>query len=65
MEDSVRSKMVQRNTEIMEETMKKDRSRQEEASSNERDNKDDLTRTRSRNPMLAGDLPISKVILLD
>jgi hypothetical protein len=65
MKDSVRSKVVQRNAKIMEETMKKGRSRQAEASSNERDKKDDLTRTRSRNPMWAEDLPISKVLLLD
>jgi hypothetical protein len=65
MEDSVRSKVVQRNAEIMEETIKKGRSRQAEASSNERDKKNDLTRTWSRNPMLVGDLPISKVLLLD
>jgi hypothetical protein len=65
MEDSIRSKVVQRNAKIIEETMKKGRSRQAEASSNKRDKKDDLTRTRSRNPMLAGDLPISKVLLLD
>jgi hypothetical protein len=45
--------------------MKKGRSRQAEASSNKRDKKDDLIRTRSRNPMLAEDLPISKVLLLD
>jgi hypothetical protein len=45
--------------------MKKGKSRQAEASSNERDKKDDLTRTRSRNPMLARDLPISKVLVLD
>jgi hypothetical protein len=52
MKDSVRSKVVQRNTEIMKETMKKSRSRQVEASSNKRDKEDDLSRTRSRNPML-------------
>jgi hypothetical protein len=65
MKDNVQSKVVLRNVKIMEETMKKGRSRQAEARSNERDKKDDLTRTRSRNPMLAGDLPISKVLLLD
>jgi hypothetical protein len=65
MEDNVWSKVVQRNAEIIEETMKKGRSRQAEASLNERDKKDDLTRTRSRNPMLARDLPISKVLVLD
>jgi hypothetical protein len=49
----------------MEKTMKKGRSRQAEASSNKRDKKDDLTRTRSRNPMLARDFSINKVLLLD
>jgi hypothetical protein len=49
----------------MKETMKKSRSRQAVASSNERDKKDDLTRTRSRNPLLAWDLPINKILLLD
>jgi hypothetical protein len=65
MEDNVRSKVVQRNAEIMEETMKKGRSKQAEASLNKRDKNDDLTSTRSRNPMLVGDLPFSKVLLLD
>jgi hypothetical protein len=65
MKDSVRRKVVWRNAEIMEKTMKKSRSRQVEASSNERDKKDNLTRTRSRNPMLVRDLPISKFLLLD
>jgi hypothetical protein len=37
----------------MKEAMKKSRSRQAEASSNKRDKQDDLTRARSRNPMLA------------
>jgi hypothetical protein len=49
----------------MKKTMKKSRSRQAEASSNKRDKHDDLTRTRSRNSMLAWDLSISKVLLLD
>jgi hypothetical protein len=53
MKDSVRGQVVQRNTEIIKEMMKKSRSRQAEASSNERDKKNDLTRARSRNPMLA------------
>jgi hypothetical protein len=57
--------VVQINAKIMKETMKESRSRQAEASSNERDKKNDLTRTRSRNPMLAWDLPISKILLLD
>jgi hypothetical protein len=49
----------------MNETMKKSRSGQVEANPNERNKQDDLTRTRSRNPMLAWDLPISKILLLD
>jgi polyhydroxyalkanoate synthesis regulator protein len=53
MKDNVWDQVIQRNTEIMKEAMKKSRSRQAEASSNERDKKDDLTRTRSRNPILA------------
>jgi hypothetical protein len=65
MKDNIHSKVVQRDAKIMEETMKKGRSRQAKASSNKRDKKDDLTKTRSRNPMLAEDLPISKVLLLD
>jgi hypothetical protein len=53
MKDNVWDQVIQRNTKIMKEAMKKSRSRQVEASSNERDKKDDLTRTRSRNPILA------------
>jgi hypothetical protein len=52
MKDIVWSQVVQRNAEIIKETMKKSRSGQAEASSNKRDKHDDLTRTRSRNPML-------------
>jgi hypothetical protein len=37
----------------MKAAMKKSESRQAEARSNERDKQDGLTRTRSRNPMLA------------
>jgi hypothetical protein len=65
MKDNVWSQVVQRNTKIMKETMKKSRSRQPEASLNKRDKQDDLTRTRSRNPMLAYNLPISKFLILD
>jgi hypothetical protein len=45
--------------------MKKSRGGQAETSSNKRDKQDNLTRTRSRNPVLAWDLPISKILLLD
>jgi hypothetical protein len=45
--------------------MKKSRGRQAETSSNKRDKWDNITRTRSRNPVLAQDLPIGKILLLD
>jgi hypothetical protein len=45
--------------------MKKSRDGQAETSSNKRDKQDNLTRTRSRNPMLARDLLIGKILLLD
>jgi hypothetical protein len=57
--------MIKTNPEILEETMKKSRGRQAETGPNKRDKQNNLTRTRSRNPMLAGDFPISKVLLLD
>jgi hypothetical protein len=57
--------MIKTNPEILKETVKKSRGRQAQASPNKRDKQNNLTRTRSRNPMLAGDLPINKVLLLD
>jgi hypothetical protein len=45
--------------------MKGSRGRQAETSSDKRDKQDDLTRTRSRNPVLARYLSINKVLLLD
>jgi hypothetical protein len=48
------SQMIKTNPEILEETMKKSRGGQAEIGPNKRDKQDDLTRTRSRNPMLAG-----------
>jgi hypothetical protein len=65
MENSVRGQVVQRNNKIMKETMKKSRGAQAETSSNKRDKHDNLTGTRSRNPVMAWDLPISKILLLD
>jgi hypothetical protein len=65
MKDSIRSQVVQKNAKIIKEAMKKSRSRQAEASLNERDKQDDLTRTRSRNSMLAWDFSISKILLLN
>jgi hypothetical protein len=65
MKDNIRSQVVQKNAKIIKEAMKKSRSRQAEASLNERDKQDDLTRTRSRNSMLAWDFSISKILLLN
>jgi hypothetical protein len=55
--------MIKTNPKILEETMKKGRGGQAETDPNKRDKQDNLTRTRSRNLMLAGDFPISKVLL--
>ena len=49
----IRSKMVQANPKIAEKLMKKSRGRKAKSSTNERDKKDDLTRTWSKDPMLA------------
>jgi hypothetical protein len=57
--------MIKTNPEILEEMMKKSRGGQAEIGPKKRQKQDNLTRTRSRNPMLAGDFPISKVLLLD
>jgi hypothetical protein len=57
--------VVKRDIEIMKEMMKKSRSKRAETGSNERDKQNNLTRTRSRNPVLAWDLPVSKALLLD
>jgi hypothetical protein len=65
MEDSIQGQVVQRDIKIMKETMKKSIGGQAETNPNERDKQDNLTRTRSRNPVLTWDLPISKILLLD
>ena len=51
--DYIRSKMVQANPKIAKKLMKKGRGRKAKSSTNERDKKNDLTRTWSRDPMLA------------
>ena len=51
--DCIRSKMVQTNPKIAEKLMKKSRGRKAKSSTNERDKKNDLTRTWGRDPMLA------------
>ena len=51
--DCIGSKMIQANPKIAEKLMKKGRGRKAKSSTNERDKKDDLTRTWSRDLMLA------------
>ena len=53
MEDGIGSKMVQANPKVIEKPMKEGRSRKAKTSTDKRDKKNDLTRTWSRNPMLA------------
>ena len=65
MKDCIRSKMVQANPKIAEKLMKKSRGRKAESSMNERDKKDNLTRTWDRDPMLAWNSPFSNGLALD
>ena len=53
MKDSIGSKMIQANPKIAEKLVKKSRGGKAKSSANERDKKNDLTRTWSRDPMLA------------
>jgi hypothetical protein len=62
---TIRGQMIKTNPKILEEMMKKSRGKQVETGLNKRDKQNNLTRTRSRNPILVGDFPISKVLLLD
>ena len=52
MEDGIRSKMVQANPKVIEKPMKEGGSRKAKTGTDERDEKNDLPRTQSRNPML-------------
>jgi hypothetical protein len=65
MKHTIQGQMIKTNPEILEEAMKKSRGRKAEIGPNKRDKQNNLTRTRSRNPMLARDFPISQVLLLD
>jgi hypothetical protein len=56
---TIRGQMIKTNPKILEETMKKSRGRQAEIGPNKRDKQNNLTKTRSRNPMLAENFPIS------
>jgi len=65
MEDGIGSKMVQANPKVIEKPMKEGGSRKAKTDTDERDEKNDLTRTQSRNPMLAWSSPFSNVLALD
>ena len=53
MKDSIGSKMIQANPKIAEKPMKKSRSREAKSSTDKGNEENNLTRTWSRNPMLA------------
>jgi len=57
--------MVQGNPKIIKELMEKGRSGKAEPSTDKGDKEDDLTRTWSRDPMLAWSPPFSNVLALD
>jgi hypothetical protein len=65
MKHTIRGQMIKTNLEILEEAMKKSRGRQAETGPNKIDKQNNLTRTRSRNLMLARDFLISQILLLD
>ena len=53
MKDGIRSKMIQGNPKIIKESVEEGRCRKVESSTDKGDKEDDLTRTWSRDPMLA------------
>ena len=65
MEDGIGSKMVQTNPKIIEKLMKEGRSRKAKSSTDKGDKKNNLTRTWSRDPMLAWSSPISNILALN
>ena len=65
MKDNIGSKMVQANPKIVEKSVKKGRSRKAETGTDEGDEKNNLTRTWSRDPMLTWSSPISKLLALE
>ena len=65
MKDNIGSKMIQANPKIAEKPMKKSRSREVESGTDKGDEKNNLTRTWSRDPMLAWSSPISNILALD
>ena len=65
MEDGIGSKMVQNNPKITEKLMKEGKSRKAKSSTDKGDEKNNFTRTWSRDPMLAWSPPFSNVLALD
>ena len=65
MKDSIGSKMVQANPKIVEKSVKKGRSRKVETSTDKGDEKNNLTKTWTRDPMLAWSSPISNILALN
>ena len=65
MKDCIRSEMIQANPKVVKKLMKKGRGRKAKSSTNEGDEKNDLTRTWSRDPMLAWNSPFSNGLALD
>ena len=63
--DCIGSKMIQANPKIAEKLMKEGGSRKAKSSTDKGDEKNDLTRTWSRDPMLAWSSPFSNVLALD
>ena len=65
MEKNIGSKMVKANPKIAEKSVKKSGSRKAESDTDKGDEKNNLTRTWSRDPMLAWSSPISNILALD
>ena len=65
MKDGIGSKMVQANPKITEKSMKEGGSREAKSSTDKGGEKNNLTRTWSRDPMLAWSSPFSNVLALD
>ena len=65
MKDIIGSKMIQANPKIAEKSVKKSRSRKAESGTDKGDEKNNLTRTWSRDPMLSWSSPISDIRALD
>ena len=65
MKDSIGGKVIQANPKIDKKPMKKSRSREAKSSIDKGNEENDLTRTWSRDPMLAWSSPFSNVLALD